>query len=185
MDIKKYRKADYPIDPQFTDRWSPRSFSDKEVTEELIYSTLEAARWAPSSRNTQPWRFIIAQTQEERTKFHSFIMNGNRKWCEQAPVLLLLFSEQKGDSHTFDAGTAWGFLSLQAAKNGLITHAMGGFDKDKAHEVLGIPADYPVYAVIALGYQGEKAALSIELQELEAPSSRHPLHNSIYKGTFK
>ncbi|WP_198663178.1 MULTISPECIES: nitroreductase family protein [Paraliobacillus] len=185
MSIENSRKADYPIHPQFVNRWSPRSFLDKEVPEELLYSTLEAARWAPSSGNSQPWRFIIARNDADRAKFHRFIMDGNRTWCEQAPVLILLLSDQTGGAHTFDAGTAWGYLALQAAENGLSTHAMGGFDKEKAREVLGIPATYDLHAVIALGYQGEKEALSAVLQERETPSPRRPLSETVYEGTFK
>ncbi len=185
MSNENSRKATYSIHPQFVNRWSPRSFLEKEVPEELIYSTLEAARWAPSSRNSQPWRFILARNDADRAKFHSFIMDANRTWCEQAPALILLLSEQIGGAHTFDAGTAWGYLALQAAENGLCTHAMGGFDKEKAREVLDIPVNYDLHAVIALGYRGEKTSLSAALQEGETPSPRRPLSESIYEGTFK
>ncbi|MDL4838934.1 nitroreductase family protein [Aquibacillus rhizosphaerae] len=181
--VEKFRKADYDIDPIFINRWSPRSFLDKEVSEELLFSTLEAARWAPSSMNVQPWRFVIARTKEDRERFHSFIMDGNRTWCETAPAYILLISEAKGP-HAFDTGTAWGYLSLQAAQNGLITHAMGGFHKDKAREALNIPEEYALHAVIAIGYQGEKETLPEDIQKREQPSERRPLKESIYEGKF-
>ncbi|WP_182199809.1 nitroreductase family protein [Paraliobacillus salinarum] len=178
------RKSDYSINEQFTKRWSPRAFRDEEVPEELIFRTLEAARWAPSSMNIQPWRFIVARTKEDREKFHSFIMEGNRVWCENAPVLILFISEKKGGSHAFDTGISFGFFALQALENGLVTHPMGGFDKEKARDVLGIPDNYQLHAVVALGYQGDKASLSPELQERETPSTRRPLKESIHQGTF-
>ncbi|CQR46215.1 FMN reductase [NAD(P)H] [Paraliobacillus sp. PM-2] len=184
MTIENNRKADFPIDDQFIQRWSPRAFLDKEVPEELLFSALEAARWAPSSMNIQPWRFIIARTKEDRERFHSFIMDGNRVWCEQAPVLILFISEKKGGAHTFDTGTAFGFFALQAMENGLVTHPMGGFDKEKAREVLDIPDHYQLHAVVALGYQGDKTTLTPELQERETPSTRRPLQASIHEGKF-
>lgn len=184
-EVKKFRQPDHDIDPMFINRWSPRSFSDKDVPEELLYSALEAARWAPSAKNTQPWRFILARTKEDRETFHSFIMEGNLKWCTKAPVLALLISDTNSGAHAFGAGTAWGYLSLQAAQNGLITHAIGGFEKEKAREILNIPEDYKLHAVIAIGYQGEKEALPEDLQEREQPSPRRPLEESLYEGKFE
>ncbi|GAA5415792.1 malonic semialdehyde reductase RutE [Paraliobacillus ryukyuensis] len=184
MSVQNNRKPDFSIHDQFINRWSPRAFLDKEISEELLYSTLEAARWAPSSMNSQPWRFIIARTKEDRERFHSFILDGNRTWCEQAPVLILLISEKAAGAHTFDTGTAFGFLTLQALENGLATHPMGGFDKEKAREVLGIPNEYELHAVVALGYQGDKTTLTPTLQDREAPSPRRPLKESIFEGTF-
>ncbi|MRH41275.1 nitroreductase family protein [Aquibacillus halophilus] len=178
------RQPDYDIDAIYLERWSPRSFLEKEVPEDLLMSLFEAARWAPSSMNNQPWRFIIARSKDEREKFHSFIMKGNRKWCEKAPVLALIISEKKGP-HAFDTGAAWGFLSLQAIRNGLITHPMGGFDKDQAREVLNIPEEFAIHAVVAIGYQGDKEALPEDIQEKEKISDRRPVEESIYEGTFK
>ncbi|SIS39602.1 nitroreductase family protein [Salimicrobium flavidum] len=184
-DVKQYRQPDYDIDDMFIERWSPRSFQEKEVPQEDLMSVFEAARWAPSSMNMQPWRFIVARTEEDRERFHSFVMDGNLKWCEKAPVLALIISDKDAATHAFDSGAAWGFLSLQARKNGLITHAMGGFYKDKAREVLEIPERYDIQALVAIGYQGEKEKLEEEMQQREQPSPRRPVEESLMEGSFK
>jgi nitroreductase len=184
------RKADYPIAANIINRWSPRSFQDKAVPDELLLSLFEAARWAPSSRNIQPWRFIIARSQADLHKFHNFISEGNLEWCRNAPVLALVISHKQTDegtqnrTHAFDTGTAWGFLALQAIENGLITHAMGGFNRDKAREALQVPEEYELHCVIAIGYRGDLQALSDDHQEREKPSSRRPLLESLFEGKF-
>ncbi|MFD2762103.1 nitroreductase family protein [Lentibacillus juripiscarius] len=183
-DIQQFRQADHDIDSIYVKRWSPRSFLEKEVPEDVLLRVFEAARWAPSAMNIQPWRFIIARTQEDKEKFHSFIMDGNRKWCEKAPVLALLISDKQSNTHAFDTGAAWGYLSLQAAKEGLITHGMGGFYKDKARELLNIPDEFDIQALVAIGYQGEKEALDEQLQAREKPSDRRPVQESVMEGTF-
>ncbi|WEG12355.1 nitroreductase family protein [Pullulanibacillus sp. KACC 23026] len=180
-----YRHAEHDIDPVYLNRWSPRSFLDKEVPDEVLMRIFEAARWAPSAINLQPWRFIIARTEEDRKKFYSFINERNVMWCEKAPVLALLISDKEDPKHAFDTGTAWGYLSLQAAREGLVTHAMGGFDGDKARDVLNIPDNFDCQVVIAIGYQGEKEALPEGLKEREQPSDRRPLNETLFEGTFK
>ena len=182
---KAFRQAEHEIDPVYLNRWSPRSFLEKEVPEEVLMKLFEAARWAPSANNLQPWKFIIARTKEDREKFHSFINEGNRIWCEKAPVLAVLISDKEDPVHSFDAGTAWGYLSLQATREGLVTHAMGGFQRDKAREVLNIPDNFDPQVVIAIGYQGEKEVLPEKLQEREQPSSRKPLNEVLVEGKFK
>lgn len=184
-EIHTFRQADHEIDPIFLNRWSPRSFLDKEVSEEVLMRLFEAARWAPSANNLQPWRFIIARTVEERSLFHSFIFERNLEWCKNAPVLAVLISDKQNGMHAFDSGTAWGFLSLQAIKEGLKTHAIGGFDKAKAREVLNIPEEFDIQVTIAIGYQGEKEALPEDFQAREIPSSRRPLEESILQGKYK
>lgn len=184
------RKADFSIDPIYLKRWSPRSFEERDLDEETLYSLFEAARWAPSGNNRQPWRFIIARTAEQRETFYQFINEGNLKWCKRAPVLALIISEAENEegrplsSHAFDAGTAWGFLALEATRKGLITHAMGGFDKAKAKKLLGIPDRFVPHAVIAIGYQGSPDQLAPEHREREHPSDRRPLSESLFDGTF-
>ncbi|WP_163539789.1 nitroreductase family protein [Gracilibacillus sp. YIM 98692] len=185
INVHDYRQAEYDIDDLFLERWSPRAFSEKEVDEKTLMSIFEAARWAPSGSNKQPWRFIIARNKEDREKFHQFIMDGNRAWCEKAPALALVISDSEANgSHAFDAGAAWGFLSLQARQKGLITHAMGGFYKDKAREILDIPEQYAIHAVIAIGYQDDVSVLEEKLQEREKPSDRRSLKETIMEGTF-
>jgi nitroreductase len=184
-----FRKPDFEISTQFIDRWSPRSFLEKEIPEDILFSVFEAARWAPSASNVQPWRFVVARTKEDLENFHSFIVPGNLTWAKFAPALAVIISETKTERgenawHAFDAGTAWSHLALEAANKGLITHAMGGFDKEKARQVLNVPADYSIHAVIAIGYQGEKNTLPENLQEREKPSGRRPLKESLFEGTF-
>ncbi|MFB5192431.1 nitroreductase family protein [Alicyclobacillus fastidiosus] len=180
------RHSDYPIDELFLNRWSPRAFAEKKVPTETLYSILEAARFAPSASNFQPWRFVIAQTDEELETFAEFILPGNRLWTDhKVPVLILLLSDkyrpngEPNPYHSFDAGAAWQNLALQAHKLGLVTHAMGGFDKAKARELLQIPEQFEVLTLIALGYQGDKNELPEQLQEREMPNDRRPLSESI------
>lgn len=188
--VKENRDAGYSIDPLFLNRWSPRSYKPDTIAEDVLFGLFEAARWAPSANNEQPWRFLLARTQEDRERFYPFIAEGNRVWCEEAPVLVLLVSKtinSRGDhsrAHAFDAGAAWGYLALEAARQGLVTHAMGGFDREKAREVLGIPEDYEPQVMIAVGYQGEKEALPEALQEREKPSARRALSETVFEGVF-
>ncbi|GGE43282.1 nitroreductase [Pullulanibacillus camelliae] len=183
------RKADYPIDNLFINRWSPRSFLDKDVPEDTLYSVFEAARWAPSASNNQPCRFIIARTEADKENFYSFIYEGNLVWCKRAPVLAAILSKKSVEGnpnlyHAFDTGTAWGHLALQASMKGLITHAMGGFDRDAARKALNVPEDYDIQAIIAIGYQGPKDVLPENYQEREAPTPRRPLNELLFEGKF-
>ena len=185
-DISVYRNAEYPVDPLFIERWSSRSFADKPVSSEILHTVLEAARWAPSSNNLQPWRFVLAQTEEEHHLFRQFILPGNRLWTDKAPVLVLIASDKRRDesgeingAHKFDAGTAWGFLSIQAYLLGLSTRAIGGFDRVKASEVLGLPEYIEPQAVVALGYQAAIDQLDEKFRDKEKPSGRRILSESI------
>jgi nitroreductase len=190
-EIAAYRQPDHEIHPQFLVRWSPRSFSDQEVPVEVLHSLFEAARWAPSGSNLQPWRYIIARSPEERAKFLTFINAANVEWCEKAPVLAVVISHTKtangndNASHAFDAGASWGYLALECANQGLIAHAMGGFDKAKASETLQVPDDYALHAVIAIGYRGPKESLSENNQAREIPSSRKPISEFLFEGSFQ
>ncbi|GAA0305918.1 nitroreductase [Gracilibacillus halotolerans] len=186
MNIEKYRQAEYEIDSLFLERWSPRSFSDKQVDEKTLWSLFEAARWSPSAMNSQPWRFIVARKKEELEKFNSFILEGNRIWCEKAPVLALIISDKEaGANHAFDTGAAWLALALQAKMKGLITHPMSGINKEKARDVLHIPEQFEIQALVAIGYQDVREKLAPALQEREQPSPRRPIAESIIEGSFK
>ncbi|MEW9675951.1 nitroreductase family protein [Lentibacillus sp. L22] len=190
LEVEEFRKASYDIDPIYVNRWSPRSFMDKDVPDDTLYSVFEAARWAPSAANKQPWRFVIARNQSDREKFLTFINESNVVWCKKAPVLVALLSKTdnedggKNPTHAFDAGTAWGFLALEAFRKGLITHAMGGFNREKAKEVLSIPENYDVHAIVALGYKGEKDLLTDAYRDREKPSMRKDLSELMFEGTF-
>ncbi|MDF2669507.1 MAG: Nitroreductase family protein [Paenibacillus sp.] len=184
------RQAEFEPAPLFLNRWSPRSFQNKEVPADVLASILEAARWAPSASNNQPWRFIVARTPEDRERFLTFISPFNTEWCASAPVLAVAFAHQvspNGSANrwgSFDTGAAWGYLALEAIRHGVYTHAMGGFDKDLAKETLGVPDDFEAMAVIALGFRGEKEQLSEKHQEREIPSSRRPFKESFFEGKF-
>lgn len=188
--VEEFRKASYDIDPIYINRWSPRSFRNKEVSDDTLHSIFEAARWAPSAANRQPWRFITAREQTDRDKFLTFINEGNVMWCKQAPVLVAVLSKTDNEdgsynpSHAFDTGTAWGFLALEAYRKGLVTHAMGGFDRENAKEVLLIPKNYTVHAIVALGYRGEKDLLEEPYREREKPSNRKGLNELLSEGMF-
>lgn len=191
MDIAKYRQADYDIDPIYIKRWSPRSFSSKQVEKEKLNAVFEAARWAPSAANFQPWRFVYAQTEADREKFLSFINEGNVEWCKNAPILVAIISKTTRNeegapniTHAFDTGTAWGYLTLEATRQGLITHGMGGFDRKRAKEVLNIPKEYDVQAVFALGYYDPNVELPEHHEKREKPSDRNPIHSFLFEGEF-
>ncbi|AVQ99774.1 malonic semialdehyde reductase [Oceanobacillus picturae] len=191
-DVNQFRKTRYDIDPIYIKRWSPRSFSNQKVSEEVLSSVFEAARWAPSAANVQPWRFVFASSEQDKETFLSFINEGNVIWCKNAPVLIAVISKMEEErfggnnpAHAFDTGTAWGFLSLEAARKGLITHAMGGFNKEKAKEALSIPDGYQVHAIVALGYQGEKSSLEEAYQKREVPSPRNEVETFVSEGVFR
>lgn len=191
--VNQHRQLDYDIDSVYAERWSSRSFTNEDVSEDVLYSLFEAARWAPSAGNAQPWRFIIARTEADRQKFLSFINEGNVIWCDKAPVLVAVISQVKwkedgrddNPTHAFDTGTAWGYLSLEATRKGLVAHAMGGFDHLKAKKTLSIPDGYVIHAIVAIGYRGEKKNLTPQLQEREKPSTRKKIEEFISEGTFK
>lgn len=153
--------------PIFHERWSPRSFSDRAVSRETLAKVFEAARWAASSFNEQPWRFLVGERGSETYK-HIFASLGepNRKWAVRAPILMLgvtltKFSHNGAPNRVavYDLGAAASYMTLQAAELGVSTHQMAGFDADKARELLGIPAEYAIGAAIAMGYQDEPAKL--------------------------
>lgn len=188
--VKEFRTASHDIDPIYLKRWSPRSFLNKEVPESVLRSIFEAARWAPSAANMQPWHFVIARKEKDHEKFLSFINENNVAWCKNAPVLIAVTSkmdsERFGDNitHAFDTGAAWGFLALEATRQGLATHGMGGFDREQAKEVLQIPDNYAVQALIALGYRGDKETLDEKFHDREIPSNRKEADEFISEGIF-
>jgi nitroreductase len=185
----RVRATEFPIDPLFTNRWSPRSFLEKEVPEDILFSLFEAAKWAASANNLQPWKFIMARTEQDRKKFHSFILPGNLVWCQKAPVFALILSEKTRDgksirTHAFDTGMASANLALEATNKGLVTHFMGGIDMQLAREVLDIPEQYEIQALLAIGYQGEKESLPEDLQHREKPSGRKELKEIVFEGSL-
>jgi nitroreductase len=176
--------------PVVHNRWSPRSFADRDVDLVDLAKVFEAARWAASSSNEQPWRFLVGiRGSETYTKILDSLVPFNQSWAKSAPVLILGVTKTKF-SHNgspnpvalYDLGAAAAYLTLQAAALGLATHQMAGFNADAARKSFEIPEDYHIGAVIALGYQGEPAALpNPQLAEREvAPRERKPLNEFVF-----
>ena len=192
MKISEFRKPEHDVSEIFLNRWSPRAMSGEEIDEAALFSLLEAARWAPSSNNNQPWRFLYARRNTPPwNTFFSLLSEGNQVWAKNAAVLIVVISKTTFDSgkpartHSYDAGAAWGSLALQGSLDDLVVHGMQGFDYDKAKEILHIPDDYQVEAMIAVGKNGKKEELPAYLQEREVPSNRKPLSVIAMEGTFR
>ncbi len=187
------RKAQYPIEDLILERWSPRAMSGESIKQEDFLRLIEAARWAPSSYNGQPWRFIFAFRQTPAwDKLFDLMVPFNQSWAKQAAVLVILaskktfeFNGKPARTHSFDAGAAWENLALQAHAMGLVAHGMEGFDYDRAHSELKIPDDYDVEMMFAIGKPGRKEDLPQDLQEREEPSNRQPIKDLIFEGQWK
>lgn len=187
------RKAEYQINPLILERWSARAISGEAIDDQELMALFEAARWAPSSYNNQPWRFIYAKRNTEYwEKFLKLLVEFNQSWAKNAAVLIVIISKKTFDfnnqpsvTHTFDSGAAWENLALEAETRGLVAHGMEGFDYAKARQVLAIPDDYDVEAMIAIGKKGRKEDLSPDLQKNEVPSDRKPLAKLVMEGGFK
>jgi len=175
--------------PLFLERWSPRSFADREVSRADLKRVFEAARWAPSSGNAQPWRFIVGtQGTETHAKLTSVLASFNKEWASKAPVLILGTTNAvnaRGAANAYamyDLGAAAVSITLAAEALGLATHQMAGFDHDAARREFGIPEAYALGSVMALGYQDEPAALSNEelISRETAPRTRKPLSEMVF-----
>jgi len=185
------RTADYPILTLFLERWSPRAFSDAPVTEEQLLTLLEAARWAPSASNLQPWRFVYGLRGEaEFETLLSLLIPFNEGWAKNAGALIFVTSVTSFDgqrqnlTHSFDAGAAWMSLALQARSLGLVAHGMAGIEYEKAPLILNLPENLKVEAAIAVGYQGDPETLPESLKKRETPSQRQPLSAIAFRGRF-
>lgn len=183
-------KRDFNVEilKEIKERWSPRAFSTEKIDDKDIMGLLEAARYAPSCFNEQPWRFIVAKSDEELDKMRSIIVDSNRVWADNAPVLIMLLSKKSFEHndkenywHMFDAGTAWGYMSIEGERRGLITHAMGGFKRKKSREIYNIPEDYSILTVVAVGKYGEKDKLPEELKKMEQPGTRKNIQSLTFK----
>jgi nitroreductase len=185
---------DYPIHDLLRRRWSPRAFADRTVEPEKLRSLLEAARWAPSSFNEQPWAFIIGTKDqpEEYARVLGCLVPGNQNWAKAAPVLFLTVAHQffdlnqKPNRHAFhDIGLAVANLTMQATAEGLVVHQMAGILPDKARAEFGIPEDWDPLTGIALGYLGDVNSLPEELRKRElAPRTRKPLKSFVFTGKW-
>jgi nitroreductase len=191
-EVEKTRNLTYDINPVIVNRWSPRSFVPSEINDKDLFSLFEAARWAPSSSNSQPWRFIYATRNSKNwNPLFNLLVDFNKQWCADASALVVIISRknfehngQPSITHQFDTGAAWENLAIQAVSQGLITHAMAGFDYEKARKDLAVPDDYEVVAMVAIGKRGPKEKLSPELQTREIPNTRKPLSEIVMDGKF-
>lgn len=191
--INKEAKVSYPILDVIANRWSPRAFDDRIVEDKVLMSLFEAARWAPSSMNEQPWRFIYTHKgTSTHAKIVETLMEGNKHWARNAPVLLLtLVKKTHSNGSTngaalHDLGLAMGNLSIQATNEGIGLHQMGGFSAEKAVELFTIPEEYSAVTAVALGYFGDPDQLPDGLKERElSERKRLPLASIVYKDQFQ
>ncbi len=190
---RKTANTSAPIHELLRERWSPRAFDTRPVEPEKLRSLFEAARWAASSFNAQPWYYIVA-TKDDRENFkrvlESFV-EFNRDWAKSAPVLglsvaAMQFENGQPNRHAFhDVGQASANLALQADALGLEAHQMAGILPEKAHELFAIPAGYEPVAGIAVGYPGDPASLPDKLRERElAPRVRKPVNSFVFGGKW-
>lgn len=176
------RTPDADIDAMFLDRWSPRAMSAEPLLPQHVQALFEAARWAPSCYNEQPWLFLYAITPEDRQRFAAALVEKNRQWASRAPLLIFVatrrnfaLNNKPNRQAAFDAGAAWMSLALQARKLGLYTHGMAGFDLQKAYEVTALaPDQYDILAAVAVGRRGDPALLPNDLRQYETPNNRKP-----------
>ena len=188
-----HRKADYPIDALFLDRWSPRAMSGEPIEEASLMLLFEAARWAPSSGNLQPWRMLYARRDTEHWPlFFNLLNEGNRIWCHRAAALIVFLSKAVNDrtgkpavTYSYSTGSAWMNFALQGWLRGLVVHGMEGFDYARARETLRVPDDFRVDAMAAVGKPGPVADLPEPLQARETPSRRKPLSELVCEGAYR
>jgi nitroreductase len=186
------RKADYAIDRMFLDRWSPRAMTGEAIAPEDLMVLFEAARWAPSSYNYQPWRLLYAHRDSEHwAKFFDLLVEFNQSWAKDAGALVVFVSRTHFDfngepavTHSFDTGAAWENLALQGSLKGLVVHGMQGFDYERARAELNIPEGFQVEAMAAIGKPADPASLSEALRAKEAPSDRRKVEQTICEGPF-
>lgn len=187
--MDKPANNNHPIHDLLRQRWSPRAFSQNAITPDVLRSLFEAARWTPSSRNQQPWRFIVA-TQDDPAayeKLFSVLKSGNQRWAGNAPLLVLTVAEiGSGDSFNrnavHDVGQAVGHLTVQATAMGLFIRQMGGIYHDRARELYNIPDGYEVLNAMAIGYPAPPEVLPDDLQDREnAPRQRYTLETFVFR----
>jgi nitroreductase len=189
----KNTPTQYPISDLIKDRWSPRSFRQEAISSEQLNSLFEAARWASSAMNEQPWRFIYAHKGEAAfDQIANGLYEGNH-WAKEAPVLIVALvsttykrNGQPNGAAFHDLGLAVANLALQATADDLSLHQMGGIDKHYLHTAFGLPEDHEVFTVIALGKRGEPDQLPDPLKERELSArSRKTTNEFAFHGTFK
>ncbi len=189
----KVAATEHPIHPLIQNRWSPRAFAERPVEPEKLLSLFEAARWAPSGGNGQPWHFIVGVRGQSAThgKLVEAIKEGNLPWAAQAPVLVLTVAKtttSSGRPHTHafhDVGLAVANLTFQATALDLYVHQMGGFQPEKARELFAIPEGFDPVTMLAIGYLGEPGILDERNREREVtPRARRPLAEFVFEESW-
>ena len=191
------RQADHQIDPLFLDRWSPRAFDGSDIPDEDLMAMFEAARWAPSAFNSQPWRFLYAKRGDaDWERFLALLIPWNQSWAHSASVLVYIVSDSLpftdketgapagSHTHSFDSGAAWVSLALQATRMGYHAHGMSGIQHELARAELALPERYRLEAACAIGRIGDPAQLDDKLRARETPSDRKPLEEFVFRGNF-
>ena len=191
------RRPDHPIDSLFLERWSPRAFDGSDLPDEDLLTIFEAARWAPSAFNSQPWHFLYARRGDANwARFLSLLIPWNQSWAHSASVLAFIVSDSlpftdkttgepaPSTTHSFDAGAAWACLALQATRMGYFAHGMSGIQHDLARIELGLPERFHLNAACVIGRIGDPAILDDRLRAREAPSDRKPLAELVFRGNF-
>jgi nitroreductase len=193
-EVAAHRDPDHEVAPLFVERWSPRAMSGEPVDESAYRALFEAARWAPSSYNSQGWRFLYAPRDGDHwDTYLDLLYEQNRAWAKDAAVLVAVASRtvregregtEPAATHSFDAGAAWQNLALEGARRDLVVHAMEGYDEEAAREALAVPEEFELEAMIAIGERGDTESLPEPLQEREVPSGRKPVDEIAVRGRF-
>jgi nitroreductase len=190
--VEEHRKPEFPIESIFYRRWSPRAMSGESISEHELLTIFEAARWAPSTYNEQEWRFLYARRDTPQwAQFFDLLMDANKAWCQRAAVLVVVLARKTftrngkaNPVHLYDVGSAWQNAALQATAMGLVSHGMAGFDFARARSALKVPEHFEVAAMFALGRPGNPEELPENYREMEVPSQRRPVRESICEGPF-
>jgi nitroreductase len=194
-DVSDFRTADHQIEPIYIERWSPRAFDPAaDVPDEILLGGFEAARWAPSSMNAQPWRFIYAKRGEPAWQaLFDTTLERAQLWLKNAAAIVYVVSHKQlkiGDNlvpsptYAFDAGAACQNFMLQISRSGYVAHAAASFDRDKARAALALPETYDPLCVLGVGKQADKSILPPALAEREFPSGRLPVSAIALQGRF-
>ena len=190
--VSSSRSPEAEVDAQFVDRWSRRAISERALSAEQIASLFEAARWAPSANNLQPWLFIYASRPESLAVARGLLLETNQRWASRAPLLVFVFARKRHPTTgvalrtaAFDTGAAWQSLALQAHQLGLSTRAMGGIHHAAVYEALGVSAeDFESMVGIAVGYPDEREVLPSDLHEKEQPNTRKSVREFAFEGRY-
>jgi hypothetical protein len=185
------RTPGHAVDPLFLDRWSPRARSGEPIDDADLRVLFEAARWAPSSSNAQPWRMLYGRRDTSAWPlFFDLLSERNRLWCRNAAALVLFVSKTINDhgkpsvTHSYDTGAAWENFALQGELKGFVVHGMQGFDYTRARATLRVPDDYRIEAMAAVGRRGRVSDLEEGFRARETPSGRKPLTEIVCEGAF-